>query len=259
MKDTLNIALIQYNIDWHDPEANFSKIGKYLKTGRISADLIVLPEMFCCGFTNQPENLPRNLNELVLEWMTAQTNEHNAAIMGSFPYREGETFYNRMVCMDPDGNLTYYDKRHLFSFSDENKHYSPGNIRKNITVNGWNLFPAICYDIRFPVWCRNDLKFDVMVVVANWPAVRRFAWETLLTARAIENQCYVLAVNRIGTDAYGITYEGRSLVISPEGRTLASLPVNEEGIILHTLQRNSLSVFREKYPFLQDRDKFSLK
>lgn len=257
MKDILNVVLVQYDIRWHNVRENFAIIENMLSDINGNVDLIVLPETFCCGFTNSPEKLG-DINSIVEEWMKQLSTNYNATIMGSFPFLATGKYYNRLLTVHANGGTESYDKNHLFSFSGENNHYAPGTTHEMISIGGWTISPAICYDIRFPVWCRNAIGYDLFVAVANWPAARNEAWEALLVARAIENQSYVIGVNRIGEDGRGTDYIGNSVVFSPEGKLLGDCEKNTVGLIQVSLSHEYLTNFRAKFPFLKDRDEFEL-
>ncbi len=230
-------------------------------------EVILLPEMFSTGFSMNVGSLAELMPGPTVEWMRKIARIKNAIICGSVMIREhsGESsvFYNRLVWMLPSGDYGFYDKRHLFAYGKEDRHFNPGKKRLVASVNGWKVNLQICYDLRFPVWSRqsnlkdNDsaAEYDLLVFVANWPTVRSHAWRTLLQARAIENQCYVIGVNRTGTDGNGLEYPGESMIIGPLGDTIKIL-ASEEEIISHTLDRNKLEEVRLKYPFWRDADKF---
>ncbi len=258
MNDSLHVSIIQTDIVWHNPEMNFRKIETLLSSQGDSSDLIVLPETFCTGFTDHPEQLPENLNEMTADWMRSMANRYSATVAGSFPFRTPDGFRNRMLIVSPDKSFQAYDKRHLFALGNEKEHYLPGSSPVTFKCMGWKIFPVICYDLRFPVWCRNVSGYDVMLVVANWPLSRNLAWETLLRARAIENQSYVVGVNRVGTDANGIEYGGRSQVVSPQGVPLKVFDDHQQSgqVILSAFE---LKKTRRIYPFLSDRDNFEIK
>jgi omega-amidase len=258
MGETLNIAIVQFNVEWHEIKRNLNTIDLLLSSLRQPVDIILLPEMFVTGYTMQPELFNGDNEAFVLEWMKKTSNSQNASIMGTYPSKFGESYNNRLICISPNGKTEYYNKRHLFSMGDEDLHYLPGNERKIILINEWKIFPLICYDLRFPVWCRNNLSYDLLIDIANWPASRIDAWNILLKARAIENQCYVIGINRTGIDGRNISYNGNSQAISPKGEIIKRLD-NSDQMILVELNLNELKHFREKFPVLKDQDHFDIK
>jgi len=230
-------------------------------------ELIVLPEMFSTGFSMKKESLAETMDGPSVEWMRKTASKKGAILTGSIIVREdldgAQAFYNRLIWMLPSGEYGFYDKRHLFAYGKENQHFSAGKKRLIASVNGWKVNLLICYDLRFPVWSRqtqlsdsrSDPEYDLMVVVANWPFVRNHAWKTLLQARAIENQCYVIGVNRTGTDGNGLQYTGESMIVGPLGDPIKIL-TGEEDIFSHTLDREKLEEVRSKFPFWRDADTF---
>jgi len=259
MNKNLYIALYQYEIEWHDIRANFNKIEGILEGLDNSIDLLLLPEMFNTGFTMQPEIFSEEDCKMVKLWISEISNKYKIACLGSVPEKEGRVYYNRLHYFSPEGNHQVYDKKHLFTMGDETKHYKSGDEIKIVEYKKWKILPLICYDLRFPVWSRNtNYKYDLLIYVANWPALRNLAWEALLKARAIENQCYVIGVNRVGSDGRGIEYIGNSQIISPKGEVLHKLE-NEEGVLVAKLDIELLERFRRSFPVLDDADEFILK
>lgn len=252
----LNIGLVQFDIAWESPGENMRRIEILL--GQSSdLDLVILPEMWSTGFTMQPEKVAEPTTGTALQWMTTQAKERNTAIAGSISVSDGTLYFNRWYCAFPDGQLVQYDKKHLFSYGGEDQHYTAGSTKAFIEINGWKIMPIICYDLRFPAWCRNIDSYDLMMVVANWPVARIHHWDALLKARAIENQSYVAAVNRIGSDANGLQYNGHSSVFDMNGQEILSLG-EKEGIGLLVLDKQNLIAYRNQFRFLQDRDSFTL-
>jgi len=251
----LNVAIVQCDIVWENSEVNLKQIGHTLNNIKHVVDLIVLPEMFHCGFTMQPERSAQVDGGEVLSWMKRQAGKLNATIMGSVVTQVGKDYVNRLYVVSSN-QVQWYDKRHLFTMGQEHKYYKPGKERKVIEVKGWKICPLICYDLRFPVWSRNDCNYDALVYVANWPASRRDVWNTLLKARAIENQCFVLGVNRVGNDVAN-AYVGDSQVIDAKGIPLVALD-DQAQIAYVTLDKNELENFRAKFPVLKDRDVFNV-
>lgn len=254
----LTISLIQYDIIWEDKLANFKKIGLLLEKIIGSSDIIVLPEMFSTGFSMNVSSLAESMDGQTVSWMKKIAKEKNQAICGSLIIQENGCFFNRLLFVQPDGQMDSYDKRHLFTMGNEQKYYSRGEKLMIVEYKGFRILPLVCYDLRFPVWSRNTDNFDLMIYVANWPAPRQKAWETLLKARAIENQSYLVGVNRIGTDANGINYSGGSYAIDAKGKIIQRLSKNEEGVITEKYSLESLQRFRKHFPVLDDADRFSL-
>jgi omega-amidase len=266
MKD-LNVTIVQTNLIWHEPEANRAHIQTLLSSSSQSTDLIVLPEMFTTGFSMQPELVAEKFDatEMVtLRWMRKMALQFDAVICGSVSVSDDGSFYNRLLWVRPDGSFNHYDKRHTFSFAGEDKHYDKGGKRIVEQWRGWNICPLICYDLRFPVWSRNGLNegnalYDVLLYVANWPEARKEPWKKLLLARAIENQSYLLACNRVGSDANANHYCGDSSVINPRGEYIITAPEGEEALLHASLSYQELKDFRDKFPVLHDADGFGLR
>ena len=261
----LSVSILQPNLVWEHPDTNLRSIEGLCSTVS-STDLIILPEMFSTGFSMQPENIFETMDGPTVKWMIALAKKHSSVITGSLIIKENSSFFNRLIWASPDGSTQTYDKKHLFSFAGENQHYSSGNSRVIFNLKGWKVCPLICYDLRFPVWSRNqnlnglssDFEYDVLIYVANWPEARRKAWKTLLEARAHENQSYVIGVNRVGKDANQINHSGGSCIISPKGETLLDFEVLEEGIKTIELDLNALESFRNKFGVWRDKDQFSI-
>ena len=250
--NTLKISGLNLNITWKNKNANFQTIEK--QTADISPDILLLPEMFSTGFYMKPEEVADE-NEETLQWMKSLAKERKSAVCGSVAIKENNEFYNRMYFVEPSGNFHFYDKRHLFSYSGEDKMYSPGNKKVIINYKGWRILLQVCYDLRFPVFTRNNDDYDIILYVANWPKSRIDAWQTLLKARAIENQAYVFGLNRTGTDGNHLEYPESSYCYFADGSEVSS---TTENIISAEPDREKLEYFREKFPFLSDRDDFSL-
>lgn len=254
--ETLTFTLVQPDLFWEDIPANLAAYELLLQNVAPS-QVLVLPEMFSTGFSMNPGALAEPMNGPTVQWMTKIAAEKKCIVTGSLIIEEDGHFYNRMIWMQPNGTYGFYDKRHLFAFAGEDRQYTPGNKRLLVSVGGWRLCLTICYDLRFPVWLRNTGKeqYDVLVVVANWPERRSLAWKTLLQARAIENQSYVVGVNRVGTDGNGILHSGDSSVFDPLGNLLWQ----ETGIPrAHsiTIRKSLLTDVRHNLPFLKDADEF---
>lgn len=230
-----------------------------------NTELVVLPEMFSTGFSMKPEVLAETMEGETMAWMKRLSAANRVILTGSLIIEEEKKYYNRLIWMMPNGEFGYYDKRHLFGFAGEDKHYQAGNKRLITSVKGWKINVQVCYDLRFPVWARQSVKkdkenpyeYDVLLYVANWPERRSHAWKTLLCARAIENQCYVIGVNRVGMDGNEIYHSGNSLVIDPLGEVLYHM-TDEEDIFTIMLEKEKLDDVRSRFPFLKDADEFRL-
>ncbi|HAA01232.1 MAG TPA: amidohydrolase [Flavobacteriales bacterium] len=254
----LKVCIVQTELDWENPEANRMRFDRLLQN--VQADLIVLPEMFSTGFSMQPEKLAEAMSGDTVQWMLTTARKKNAVLTGSVIIKAEDQYVNRLLWINPSGTIEYYDKRHLFRMGNEHEHYSAGSTKIFPEVKGWRICPLICYDLRFPVWSRNSSPFyDVLIYVANWPELRREPWMTLLSARAIENQSYVVGVNRIGTDGRGIAHSGDSCVMDAKGMRISSDSYNCELVETVLLKRNELLDFREKFPVLLDGDDFSIR
>jgi len=252
----LHVNIIQSDLVWENPQQNMIQFGKKIDSISDVTDIIVLPEMFPTGFTLNPETNFQEMNGEVVQWMKDKAKQKNCAITGSVIIKEKEQYFNRMIWMLPSGEFEYYDKKHLFRMSDEHHHYKSGNQKVIVNYKGWRIRLQICYDLRFPVWSRNRTDYDLMIYVANWPQSRSFAWKTLLTARAIENQTFVIGVNRIGYDNKNTAYSGDSLIIHPLGNTLFSANPSENQIGFATLNMQELQKLRESFPVHLDADDF---
>jgi len=254
----LTIGLIQTSIEWHNPEANRYSITKKIHKLDKKADLLVLPEMFTTGFTMEVENNSEAPNGITVDWMKELATSTGAVITGSIIIEENKKYYNRLYWVKPNGELTYYNKRHLFRMAHEEKHFTDGNDQVIVEVNGWKIKPLICYDLRFPVWSRNNnLAYDLLLYVANWPQPRISAWDALLKARAIENISYSVGVNRIGKDGTNKIYNGHSACYDYKGELLNELNEKNE-IILLTLSKSDLIDYRDKFPAHLDADSFHI-
>lgn len=258
----LTISLVQASLHWHDPAANRAQLAGLLASALPSAgltDLIVLPEMFTTGFSMEAASQAEEHPGPTLAWLRAQAAFYDAVVTGSIITREGTAYYNRLLWVRPDGSYSAYDKRHLFRLAGEHEVYTPGTCRLTEEWRGWRIRPLICYDLRFPVWSRNDPRqpYDVLLYVANWPQPRAEIWRTLLRARAIENMAYTVGVNRLGTDGVGHEYSGQSALLDIHGDYLAQAG-NLQTVLTHTLKAQPLHNLREKMPFLLDADEFSL-
>ncbi len=279
----LSITTIQTNIAWENKAANLQILENKINDLEEKTEIIVLPEMFSTGFSMQPEKLAETMDGETVQWMKDVAAKNKIILTGSLIIQEDDQFYNRLIWMLPNGQAGYYDKRHLFAFGEEDKHYTAGNKRLIASAKGWKINLQVCYDLRFPVWARNRIienksaavetqvgspgpehmpntrpEYDLLIYVANWPERRSHAWKTLLCARAIENQCYVVGVNRVGRDGNNINHSGNSLVIDPLGEVLYHM-ADAEDVFTITLQKEHVEEVRAKFPFWKDGDNFSLR
>lgn len=259
----LRISFIQTDLVWEDPAANRDHFSHLIRKITDSTDLILLPETFNTGFSINPARCAEDIHGKSMQFLKQMAKEHLAVIMATLIIAEGNEYYNRLVCFYPDGHFETYNKRHLFRLSEEYRLLKPGQTRPVFRVKGWNIFPLICYDLRFPVWCRNSYNkgeygYDLMVCLANWPASRSQIWKTLLTARAIENQAYAVGVNRIGKDGHGTAHTGDSLVADPRGNLVYIAGESVEEIRTVTLSASDLKSFRNSFTVGQDWDQFSI-
>lgn len=254
---SLTITLIQPNLIWENKKANLEMLTQKINGIKEKTEVVILPEMFSTGFSMKPKLLAEKMDGETIEWMKRIASSKKIILTGSVIIEEDGNYYNRLIWMLPNGEYGMYDKRHLFAFGDEHKHYSQGNKRLIAQVKGWKINLQVCYDLRFPVWSRqqSEAEFDLLIYVANWPERRNTAWKTLLQARAIENQCYVVGVNRVGEDGNKIYYSGDSMIIDPLGEILYH-KANEEDVFTYTLQKEKLIEVREKFPFWRDADPF---
>lgn len=258
VQDTLHIALFQMDLVWEDHTANLSKIDQWLKQLSQSTDIVFLPEMFTTGFSMKATELAETMDGPTMQWMIQRSRELDVAICGSLIIKENDHFFNRLVFVEPDGKVHSYDKRHLFTMGNEEKHYHKGFKRLIVNYKGWRICPLICYDLRFPVWSRNNGDYDLLVYVANWPRQRDEVWNTLLKARAIENQAYVAGVNRVGRDGQMIHYSGFSQILDAKGVLLANAEINQEAVLKAELSYTELQRFRTVFPVLKDGDPYQL-
>ena len=256
---TLIITGIQSSLHWEDKEANLQMFEEKIFSISQPTEIVVLPEMFSTGFSMQPKKLAEPMNGETVEWMKRIAAKKKIILTGSVIIEEDRNFYNRLVWVLPNGQIGYYDKRHLFAYGDEDQHYTAGKKRLIASVKGWKINLMVCYDLRFPVWSRQqgDFEYDVLIYVANWPERRVHAWTTLLRARAIENQSYVIGVNRTGDDGNKIPYTGESMAVDPMGEILYHKN-DEEDVFTVTLDKSHLEKTREKFPFWKDADRFKI-
>lgn len=257
MTANLRVTLIQADLAWQDPATNRRNLAAHFRGLAGHTDLIVLPEMFTTGFSMAADSLAETMAGATVGWLREEAAAIGCAITGSLIVEENGRHYNRLVWATPDGNLAHYDKRHLFRMAREQEHYASGNRRLVVELKGWRLCPLVCYDLRFPVWSRSRGDYDVLLYVANWPSRRRAAWSALLRARAIENVCYVVGVNRVGKDGNGASYSGDSVALDFLGQVLGG---DRDGAFVETvvLDRESLATFRRDFPVHLDADEFEL-
>lgn len=251
----LNVALLQTELVWQDAAANRQQLAGQLQ--QVKADLIVLPEMFSSGFSMQSAVIAEPEGE-TLAWLKQQAKQLNAALCGSVATRVTSGCVNRCYFVTPQGDVSFYDKKHLFRMAGEHQAYQAGTERLVVQYRGWRILLQVCYDLRFPVFSRNRNDYDVALYVANWPAARSHAWRTLLQARAIENQAYVLGCNRVGTDGNGVEYRGDSLIVDYLGQPVADLAPNAAGVLTGELDLALLTQYRRQFPAYLDADEFTL-
>jgi omega-amidase len=254
----LRVSLIQAATVWHDAEANRRLYGDLVRPLAGTTDLIVLPETFTSGFSNDAVLHAEPMDGPSVAWLAALAREVGAVVTGSMVIREGEQVYNRMLWMRADGSFEYYDKRHLFRMADEHQRYAAGQVRRVVDIKGWRVLLQVCYDLRFPVFMRNRSDYDLIVLVANWPAPRRQHWRTLLRARAMENLACVVGVNRVGSDGNGIDYAGDSVALDMQGAVLAELGAQPMTVTVE-YSRENLEAWRSRFPAHMDADRFELK
>jgi predicted amidohydrolase len=255
-QDLLRIGLVQAELKWREPQANREHLQQLLGSVDAELDIAIFPETFTTGFLGELSEL-EDMQGATVSWMQQLASEHGCVITGSAVMGSPEGRRNRLLWVEPEGPVHYYDKRHLFGYAGEDKRYVAGRERVLFDYRGWRILPQICYDLRFPVWCRNRSDYDLMLIVANWPSPRVDAWSTLLKARAMENQCYVAAVNRVGEDGKGNRYPGQSVVHDGLGAACAQMDA-DEGCAVAEISLARLRELREQLPFLRDADRFNL-
>jgi predicted amidohydrolase len=259
----LTVTLVQGATRWHDPAGNREYYGALLRRAA-GSDLVLLPETFTSGFSNEAIHNAETMDGPTVAWLREQARALDAAITGSVQLRVDAKVYNRLLFATPDGNVRHYDKRHLFRYAGEHERYAGGSERLIVEWRGWRVFPQVCYDLRFPVWIRNGydraaarFDYDLVLFVANWPSARRYAWQTLLRARAIENLSYCAGLNRFGTDGNNLQYSGDSAVLDFLGAPLVELGAQEQ-VVSVTLDPQALAAHRERFPAWMDADEFRL-
>jgi predicted amidohydrolase len=258
---TLTITTIQSDLDWENKASNLAMFEKKIRSIQENTEIVVLPEMFSTGFSMNPQSLAETMDGESVKWMKKVAADNNIILTGSVIIEEGGHFFNRLIWMLPNGQHGHYDKRHRFAYAGEDDKYTAGTKRLIASVKGWKINLLVCYDLRFPVWSRQQMheepEYDVLIYVANWPERRSIAWKTLLVARAIENQCYVVGVNRIGNDGHNIYHSGDSMIVDPLGEILYHCN-DEEDIFTIALDKTHLQNVREKFPFWKDADRFKI-
>jgi len=254
--ESMRINLVQARLHWQDPDRNRQALAMMMR-GAAPADLHVLPETFTTGFLGESDQAEEGMDGATVHWLRAQAKELESAVCGSAVIHDAAGRRNRLLYVTADGQVHHYDKRHLFSYAGEDQRYVAGEERVVFEHAGWRICPQICYDLRFPVWCRNQNDYDLLLFVANWPAPRVAAWDVLLRARAIENQCYVIGLNRVGEDGNQVDYPGHSVIYDPLGDALAG-PETEAGVFSATISLEGLRAVRARFPFSAEADDFNL-
>ena len=259
MENNLKIALVQTNNVWENRPQNLQNLSLKIDIIHESVDIIVLPELFSTGFTMNTKSVSETMQGDSVSWMLDKAKEKSCVVLGSLIISDDDKIYNRLVVAFPQGELKHYDKRHLFSYAGEEKVFSAGSKKMIFEYKGFKICPLVCYDLRFPVWARNTEEIDILIYVANWPNARIFAWDTLLKARAIENLCYVIGVNRVGVDNNNLVYTGHSAVIDTLGETILDFKEGQENVKTIILEKKHITKTRNKLRFLDDRDIFEIK
>lgn len=257
-QNSLTLALVQADLKWEDPVSNRRHLKSMIDTIDMAVDLVVLPEMFTTGFTMNAAELAEEEPGPTLAWMQRIAAELDSAVTGSLIVTDRTNYFNRLYMVYPDGSYDHYDKRNTFTLAGEHLTYSRGKSRQPVNWRGWSIQPLICYDLRFPVWARNDSDYDLLLYVANWPRKRVAAWDALLKARAIENMAYCIGVNRVGEDGNGHPYVGHSAVYDELGERLLGFPEAMEGVATVVLDREKMLATRAHLRFLDDRERFTL-
>lgn len=258
IQNQLKIAIVQADLVWENPEQNRINFESKINSISETVDIIVLPEMFTTGFTMNAESVAETMQGETVYWLQYMAQKSKAAIVGSLIITENNNFYNRLLFVDPIGDVKIYDKRHTFTLVGEDEVFTAGTDKVIIDFKGWKICPLICYDLRFPVWSRNTEDYDVLLYVANWPKPRVSAWDALLKARAIENMSYCIGVNRVGVDGVNAHYNGHSAAYDVLGNCITSIEPFKEQIEVVTLENKHIIAYRNKLKFLDDRDHFNL-
>lgn len=257
MSNRLTIGLFQADLHWQAALKNLEKVAA-LESQLQTLDLLILPEMFTTGFTMSVQNVAENWPGESVSYLQDLSDKFDTAIICSIVIRDKSNYFNRLVFIKPNSDIQYYDKRHLFTMGEEHKYYSAGQKRVVVEYKSWRFMPLVCYDLRFPVWSRNDLEYDALIYVANWPDSRKDVWKTLLKARALENQAYVFGVNRVGKDEMGLNYAGNTLAFDAKGNGLVDTEEYQESLLIVEVDKESLMQFRTKFPVLDDMDDFEI-
>jgi len=256
--NTLKVTTFQAYLFWENIEKNLQNLGIRLSSIREKTDLVVLPEMFNTGFSMNAKDLSEPMEGRTMQWMNDQARKFDSVVTGSLIIKERGNYYNRLIWMRQNGTYEKYDKRHLFGMGNENDTYTAGKTKLFVELNGWKICPMICYDLRFPIWLRNkNPEYDMLLIVANWPERRSLHWRTLIPARAIENQVYVVGVNRVGHDGNEVYHSGDSMCIDPNGNVVYYKP-NDEDLYTFSISKEELEKSRREFPFLKDADNFKL-
>lgn len=258
MKERLSISLVQTDTVWENIGSNLDILTLKIENIKEDTDMIILPELFTTGFTMEPKGVAEKMSGEGVKWMLETAGKRNCVLIGSLLIAESDGYFNRLIVAFPDGKVKYYNKRHLFSFAGEDKVFKAGEERMTFEYKGYKICPLICYDLRFPVWSRNTEKIDLLIYVANWPNARMLAWDTLLKARAIENLCYVVGLNRVGVDDNQLVYTGHSAVYDAMGATLLNFDSGKEEIKTVSIDLNHIKQTRDQFRFLEDQDKFEI-
>ena len=258
MTDNLKISIVQSDIRWEDIDKNLAYHYSLIENIKEKTDIVVLPEMFTTGFSLLAEKLAETMDGKSVKWIIETSKKLSIVIAGSLIIKEGENYYNRMIWSQPDGKLFYYDKRHLFRMGGEHKHYSFGNKKVIVNYKGWNIRLLVCYDLRFPVWSRNKQDYDLAIYIANWPITRAEAWKTLLSARAMENQAYIIGVNRCGIDGMNLNYSGDSRIIGPDGKIISACDEFKEQVLTTSISKELLLNLKQNFPVHLDSDNFEI-
>ena len=256
--EKLKVLLIQSDTVWENAEQNRSNYSEKIKAIKQDFDLVILPELFSTGFSMNPEPIAETMDGDTVKWMKAMAKEYSAAFTGSIVIKENKKHFNRQLFVHPSGEIDIYDKKHTFTYAGEDKVFASGTKKLIVEYNGWKICPMVCYDLRFPVWSRNVEDYDLLLYSANWPTPRMIAWNTLLKARAIENMCYCIGVNRVGKDFLGNEFSGHSGAYDVLGEKISNITPGKEELEVVLLDKNHILSKREKFQFLNDRDSFNL-
>ena len=256
MQNQLKIALIQSDLVWENPKQNRENFSKKINNISEIIDVIILPEMFTTGFTMNAKTVAETMDDETVSWMKALASKTDAVIVGSIIILDNNNYHNRLLFVEPSGDIKTYDKRHTFTLVGEDKVFTAGTEKVIINYKGWKICPLICYDLRFPVWARNTEDYDVLLYVANWPKPRVSAWDALLKARAIENMSYCIGVNRVGVDGVNAEYSGHSAAYDVLGNCITSIAPFKEQTEVIILDKKHISGYRNKLKFLDDKDAF---